>query len=328
MYSKVTLAVLAFFASAMPAGAVTASYNDGVSLYQAAKYHQAALSLAKATGAEPSNALAHYYFANALVHLGAHDEAAKEYRTSLLLEPYGTVSAFCRAALKGYHVTLPSKQDTISKRDSSLIPDTAGSTIPLAQSLSTMRQQIAREKARGEAEAASNGNVATSRTKVDFDKVEAVVQERIAALHADNTRPTFGNPYQDNMYLARREAEIRKEAKEEQELIRREAGETAARYKHRADERQKVLDDTAHSLETQMKENHSKGGVRLVSQGTDLYVRSYVSVPSRHPAPPAHQAVVRIYGHSGGPEAGAESRQTDWHASDTDSHEVSGRVLN
>jgi tetratricopeptide (TPR) repeat protein len=323
MYRKFALSLLACVASGiLPANAVTAAYNDGVAFYQAGKFHEAALALAKAAGAEPTNALAHYYFANALVHVGAHQQAAKEYRASLLLEPYGTVSAFCRAALKGYHEPLPTAQDA------NAIHDTVGGAATAQQSQSSMQRQLAREQARGDVLTASSKTFANSRTKVDFDKVEDVVRERIAALHADYTRPTFGNPYQDNLYLARREEEIRKEAKEDQERIRREAGETAARYKRVADDRQKVLTETARALETQMHENPGKGGVRLLAEGTDLYVRRYASLPSRHPAPPTHAAVVRIYGRGANADANPNPSQIDRQTSDTHARDVRGKVLN
>lgn len=323
MYRKFTLTLLACLTSAtLPVAAVTRAYNDGVALYQAGKYDQAALALAKATGAEPGNALAHYYFANALVHVGAHDQAAKEYRTSLLLEPYGTVSAFCRAALKGYHEPLPSKQDAVA------IHDTVGDTTPMTQSLTTMQKQIAREKARSEVVNAGTVSFTKGRSKVDENRLEEIVRERIAALHADATRPTFGNAYQDNIYLARREEEIRKEAKEDLERIRREAGETAARYKRVADDRQKVLDETARALETQMNENPGKSGVRLVAEGTDLYVRRYASVPTKHRTPDARQAVVRIYGHGANSDANPNPSQIDSPVSETHAREVSGKVLN
>jgi tetratricopeptide (TPR) repeat protein len=317
MYSKLLpLALVACVGIAAPVLAAGTSYNDGVADYQNGRYQQAVVKLAKATGAEPTNALAHYYLANALVKCGDHQQAVEEYRASLMLDPNGNVSVFCRAALTGYKKPFPTAEEMEKYRG------TVGGAGAIRQSLSQIRKQLDDQRQSSDELSKTHGRDAMNRGIYDAGKVDSWAKSEIESLYSP-TRHVRDPRLLDEEYLKQREAAIRISAKDEQERIRREASETAARYRRNGEQRQKLLDESARELERQMTEKPGNSSVRLVAHGTDLYVRRYVSIKPPHPIPDARPAVVRIYGRGASSEANPNPDVLNDSRTD-----VRGRVLN
>jgi tetratricopeptide (TPR) repeat protein len=310
------LALIACIGIAAPVLGATSMYNDGVADYQNGRYQQAVVKLAKATGAEPKNAVAHYYLANALVKCADHQQAAEEYRASLMLDPTGSVSVFCRAALKGYNKPLPTEQEAQSYRG------TVGGASAVRQSLSQIRKQLDDQRHNTDDYTNKYGKEAINRGNYDAGKVDTWANGEIENLHSP-TRHVRDPRLLDEEYVKQREAAIRLSAKDETERIRREASETAARYRRNGEQRQKLLDESARELERQMTEKPGNSSVRLVAQGTDLYVRRYVSIKPPHPIPDARAAVVRIYG-----RGASSTDQSAAPSPDTHARVVRGRILN
>jgi hypothetical protein len=92
-------AVLFSLNATLPSAAKSA-YEDGVALYNKGSYAEAVKYLYAATLAErSSDAVAHYYLANALLQLHHTDAAKSEYAAALKLSPTGPVASYCKAAL-------------------------------------------------------------------------------------------------------------------------------------------------------------------------------------------------------------------------------------
>lgn len=305
-----------------PAFAANSAYADGVADYQNGRYQSAVVNLAKAIGAEPRNPIAHYYLANALVKCGDHKQAVEEYRASLMLDPNGSVSVFCKAALKGYHALLPTPAETAAYRD------TASGANAVQQSLANIRKQLDGQRLSTEELSKTLGRDALNRSSYDLGKVDSWARDEISNLYSPQ-RHLRDPRLLDDEFVKQREASIRISAKDEQERIRREAAETALRYKRAGEQRQKLLDDSARALEKQMTEKPGNSGVRLVAEGTDLYVRRYESVKTTHPIPDPKPAVVRIYGRGASSEANPNPDIANPPVpSDTSVRFVTGKVLN
>lgn len=87
----------------------------GVSFLKAKQFKEAELCLKQAVEANPSDAYNYYYLANAYVHLKQHEQAIECYRRSYELDPFSTVSGFCRQALLSYNVAIPVADKQLQK---------------------------------------------------------------------------------------------------------------------------------------------------------------------------------------------------------------------
>ncbi len=107
--SRLLLAIQLAIVLAAPAYSFAApdARSRGMKHYKDKQYNLAVYHLKGAIETEPSNAHLHYYLANSLVHMRRHPEAIDEYRQSYELDPFGTVSGFCRQALITYNVAIP-----------------------------------------------------------------------------------------------------------------------------------------------------------------------------------------------------------------------------
>jgi tetratricopeptide (TPR) repeat protein len=105
---KLSLAVvtLAFLLSPAPAGAN--DYLDkGIKEYNAGNYYEAIGLLGEAEPTDFNNAVLHYYLANAYAKTSQKDDAIKEYKIALALEPQGQLASYCERALRVLHGVAP-----------------------------------------------------------------------------------------------------------------------------------------------------------------------------------------------------------------------------
>jgi len=294
----------------------------------------------------------HYYLANALVKCGDHGQAAEEYRIAYMLDPAGRVSNYCAVALKGYKKELPSSADmrnfyaTIDGGGSvesaafpqqqgspssgqSVRDQTAGQYPSIQHASSIIRRQVTYEKAKNQS--IGDLNVSSIIKNGDYESRRIDVQARgeIEKLWSPQAHPTDPRML-DRTYLESREKQIISAAKDEQEHIRRVALSRANQYRKTAEMRQTSLDQVADNLEEQMRGKPSNGGVRLLAEGTDLYVRRYGSTTGNHAISEVHGAVARIYGKRAESNSGAVNNDIEARDGQANvrSRSVRGKVLN
>jgi hypothetical protein len=294
----------------------SASYDDGLRAYNAGRFGEAAMLLARAGAQEPLNATVHYYLANSLVRINQHEEAIKEYRLSYLLEPKGTVSQYCLQALKSYKVTLP------SGADANFVRDTIGSGKARFnnQSIAVLRRQLDGEKSRHKT---IGDSVAQHALDLGEDQANAVNQQAQADITRLRTPQLVGR----DPIIIGDENQIKNNAKDRQNMIMRSAKAKADRYKVWSKQKQDMLDQVAQNIEQEISGTASSKQWKMQPVGTDLYVRTYGYGRTGPPktAQEAHPAIVRIYGQSPPP---AESDLMPGNgAAQTDKTSVSGKVL-
>jgi len=309
-----------------PLAVAAAVYDDGIKEYAAGNFKQAVLLLNRAVGAEPANAMAHYYLANALVHMDEHEEAIVEYRMCLALDPNGAVSDYCKQALTSYHRNLPTTaeakemRDTVSgaSRKNSFADAPAqmayrapAAASPADRSLNIIRKQVQTEKKKDERLAETDASDALTTAQRQVESIRANAENRIRRLYAEPRTLRQQSPFAQ-MDLDATAQKIRDQAKEEEEMVLRQARAKADRCRQVGELRRTALDQVADDLENQLSDDGKYSGVRMVPEGTNLYVRSYASTPTVRPLPDAHGAVARIYAqHSGDSAAESDSASAD-----------------
>jgi tetratricopeptide (TPR) repeat protein len=276
----------------------TAFLTKAIHLYQQNFFKESELYLRQAIAEIPSNADAHYYLANALVHLNRHDEAIEEFKRTYRLDPFGPTSGYCRKALKAY----ADKQAAAKTADDDggEILDATSSLMRYAQKesgktdsdtkLVNLRAQAEREKIRHQQAADSYGRAMRSTGDGEALTIRQNARDDIdRILHG--TRG--GLPWVQQAAEARA-AEVQHNADELERIARERAGEKAAEYKSVSKAKGKSLDETVNNLEHQLITKTLPGTPSLKHDGTDLFVRSYSPSTQKSPYPDAHAAVARI----------------------------------
>jgi tetratricopeptide (TPR) repeat protein len=272
--------------------------NRAIRLYQQNSFKESELFLRQSIAENPLNADAHYYLANALVHLSRHDEAIEEFKRTYRLDPFGPTSGYCRKALKAY----AEKQaaDKSADDDGGEILDATSSLMRYAQKdsgkgdsqakLITLREQAEREKIRHQQSADSYGRAMRSTGEGEALTIRQNARDDIdRILHG--TRG--GLPWVQQAAEARA-AEVQRNADELERIAKERAGEKAAEYKSVSKAKGKALDETVNNLERQLITKTLPGTPSLKHDGTDLFVRSYSPSTQKSPYPDAHAAVARI----------------------------------
>jgi tetratricopeptide (TPR) repeat protein len=272
--------------------------NRAIQLYKQNSFKESELFLRQSIAENPSNIDAHYYLANALVHLNRHDEAIEEFKRTYRLDPFGPTSGYCRKALKAY-----AEKQSANKapdEDSGEIVDAASALRRYAQKdagssdsqtkLVTLREQAEREKLRHQQAADSYGRAMRSTGEGEALTIRQNARDDIdRILHG--TRG--GLPWVQQAAEARA-AEVQRNADELERIARERAGEKAAEYKSVSKAKGCALDETVNNLERQLITKTLPGSPSLKHDGTDLFVRSYSPSTQKSPYPDAHAAVARV----------------------------------
>jgi tetratricopeptide (TPR) repeat protein len=305
MTSSINKVIAVGIATGWALPSFAAAFEDGIQQYGQGHYQEAVLALSRAEAADPRNASVHYYLANTFVYLKRHRDAIGEYRICYALDPAGSTSQFCVAALNGYHQATP---DECERRRICATICSAAPSAPVDHALSVIRRQAEIEKKKHESASEATAQDALSTAQKAAKTVQEDAEQQVQRLYAPQPRRLA---YTGD--LQAREVQIRTQAKEEQEWILRQAQQRADHYRLVADMQKSALDQVADNLEQQLSDDGTRSGIKLIPSGTNLYVRSYASVRSPKAAPDAHAAVARIYGqHSEGPSA--DGQQGDSHA--------------
>ncbi len=74
--------------------------QEGIALFNQGKYMESLSSFNQAKATDSDNALLHYYMASALLKLNHKEDAIREYKLTLVLEPQGRLTSLCETALR------------------------------------------------------------------------------------------------------------------------------------------------------------------------------------------------------------------------------------
>ncbi len=317
---------LVAFQSQAP-GYCAAVFDEGLDHFNTGRWTHAARCFQQHILAAPRDPNGYYYLANCLVHLNQHDRAIEAFQVCYGLDPYGTLSGFCRKALKAYRAPLPDADDAEGQRTQASRIQTAAAGTKTDSTIANIRRQALEVKERHRH---ANNSLAESARKTGERQASAIREETSAeaekALREPPTYQTRGGvisaPYNPELQKARAE-EIRRSGEERAKYVQDRAEEKSNEYKKAAQDKEQLLDEIATNLESQLKSRSSiKGSAQLNSVGTGLFVR-YYGVPSKTPPVEVHQSVGRIVEH-GAPPAQSEP---DVPQRETPKGTVTGKVL-
>lgn len=310
--ASISFAIAVASVQALPTYAYT-PFEEGMRQFQARRYSMAFGPLERAVSKAPQNAMARYYLANCYVHLNRHEDAQREYDMSYRLDPFGPVSGYCRRALIGYGMAVPTDSELAAGRSAGKLAvarpggDAHQHNAPqhLTKAVDTIRRQADFEKGRHKGDAdtfASNalktGEGTARKILDDADaEIRAIMEAPLVVAGGGRINSYLAQQARD-LELQRRNqlaAEIRKKAEGDAARVRSEAQERSQQYRQHSQNRQAALDEVADSLESQLSTSRLKDRVKMRAEGTGLYVRNFGV--SNSPAPEVHSSVARIRPH-------------------------------
>ncbi len=278
-----------------------AVYEEGVDHFNTGRWTHAARCFQQHILGAPRDPNGYYYLANCLVHLNQHEKAIEAFQVCYCLDPYGTLSGFCRKALKAYRAPVPDADDVQAHQSQSSRGGSVQTSSKADHTIANIRRQATEVKERHRV---ANGNMAESARKVGEQQASIIREETTVeaerALREPPTIQTRGGvitaPYNPELQKARAE-EIRRSGEERAKWVQERAEEKSNEYKKAAQDKAQLLDEIASNLESQLKsKSNVRGSAQLNSVGTGLFVR-YYGVPSKTPPVEVHQSVGRIVDH-------------------------------
>jgi len=265
-----------------PAALAAGSFELGVKAYNAGKFQTAVNLLTRASAANPYDARIHYYRANALVKLGRHKEAIREYGVAYSLDPGGDCASYCEAALEAYGLESPRQVAERTAVDTRSI--TASDINDARVRISLQAQEATGRLLRsGQQEAAFQQRLGDIQAQRIGDNAAAEIASIRSSvlLGVGFRRSRFGAQpffFRQVGFTPGQSAQadlIRQQAASAQASARRTAQIQAQRAAEIAAEKARLLDETAANLQSQMLEASLPGSVTLNPVGTNLYVRNY-----------------------------------------------------
>lgn len=334
-YIWLVLAILAFQSQTPGFCAV---FEDGVDHFNTGRWLHASRCFQQHILAAPRDPNGYYYLANCLVHLNQHERAIEAFQVCYGLDPYGTLSGFCRKALKAYRAAIPNDDDVSTSRAQSARIQSTGAGNRADNTIAIIRRQALEDKERHRN---AHNHMAESVRKHGERQASIIREETSVEAHRALTEPptyqtrggVISAPYNPELQKARAE-EIRRSGEERAKFVQEKAEEKSNEYKKAAQAREQLLDEITTNLESQLKNKSSvRGSAQLNSVGTGLFVR-YYGVPSKTPPVEVHQSVGRIVEHgapsydygSAGAGSGSPSQVTPA-SSETPKGTVTGKVL-
>ncbi len=294
--------------------------DRGLEYLEAGRYQHAEVYLRQAVSLEPNDPMVHYYLANALVHVGKHKEAIKEYQESYRLDPYGPVSGYCRKALETYRADVPEVATTpgapaaaVVTTASSIVHDYPVTSKPITEAISKIRHEAEVEKERHKHFAESLSNAATKTGEMQANQIQENAKDDIDKIYnppAAAIGRTVYNPLMFTPEMLKAKAdEVRRNADEAATLARNRAEQRANSYKRWTEDHAYALDESAANLESHLRERNLPGTPRLDVTGTGLFVRNYQPATEPYPYPEPHASIARIHRVLIGPQIGDSANQ-------------------
>lgn len=319
---SLTLALTCLAPVSRAASGLDGEKAEGLEHLTAGRYQHAETCLRQVAEVQPGDPAVHYYLANALVHLGKHKEAIREYQTSYKLDPYGTVSGYCRKALEAYRADIPAAtvasgagKSAVGSTFAAVIHEYGTTPGPMNDAIGKIRQEAESEKGRHKQFADSLSAAAMKTGELQAGQIQEAAKDEIDRIY--NPAPVMigraaYNPLMFTPEMQKAKAdEVRKNADEASRLARMRAEERADIYKRWTQDRAYVLDETAANLENQLHARNLPGTPRLAATGTGLYVRNYAPPEHPYPYPEPHAGIVRIHRVLVGPQVGYSANQAE-----------------
>jgi tetratricopeptide (TPR) repeat protein len=257
------------------AAGVTTLLDAGTRLYNQGNFKQAVVYFRQAANCAPDNAVVHFYLANALSWLGEKKQALKEYSLSTCLDPYGPASAYLPQPARAASAPLPNYVYS-QLLASTLEQEKSADDVSVDGAMRRIRRQAAWEKAKQHMQAEDGANNIWRQNETETRRLEAHAQADIQrALTPPSTTLGHGTIFWDEAAAQREAAAIRQSVEDAKAMSVRFAQARADVYRANEIARQAQLDQTAANLKGQMEEPVIADGVRLLPEGTNLYVRNY-----------------------------------------------------
>lgn len=255
----IMLAILALFPLLCDAKARSYDpFSLGKSYYSAGKMEAALDCLQKAATAKPNDAIIHYYLAITLLRLNSMEKAKIEFERAISLQPDGQAAEFSQTALTLLNSKIKQEAEIVNQSDSK------------TSSLKAAFQQIHNQAE----DHLQMYNQAQKKIDEAIKQAEAILEE--GRQHVSWMREQY--------FLSRGKCGAQKYplySEEEIEAFRMESEKKAKGMRDNAIQQAAVLKEmsaenegTALNLETQLMDNKPKK-IKLVPQGTSLYVRNY-----------------------------------------------------
>jgi len=248
---------------------VASELQAGVDLYGAQNYDAAIKQLSRVVIEDPSSAEAHYLLGCCYTRLNIVQSADREYQAAVKLDARGQVGMMARTALKNLTVTQNVQPAAVA---------TAGSVAPVrpnavTNTLARIQEQANAEKQRQEisGNAIADATIRTANGQVD--KMQSEKRSTINSMR--NAIITDKNGYTVPVYS---EAEIQRASDNFDNrisLLVSNSKDKAQQQLDFAKAKMSGIDQVARDLASQMR--NEGGGIKLLPNGTNLYVRTYVN---------------------------------------------------
>ena len=246
--------------------------------YNKGNYGGALADSEKLSPADANNALIHYLRANSWAKLGHGIEAQQEYQLVLKLSTDSRLKGYCQAALDTYKRVDGQKSLPFIQATNPLPPPPGTPLIEQqADSLSLA--------ALGQADSAQKAYTSAVQTA---DSMRKSADQQAQSMASARTYDRYGNSYP-------------RYTQEQIDITKQQAYDSAADYLWRAKHQSESLTElatkkayelqsSAASLESQL-QSAPGAGVRLLPEGTNLFVRNYASLPGSSSINPAQAYV-------------------------------------
>lgn len=265
VYLSLSLALLLAVSSQCVANASDVSL--GLKYYNQGKYELARNALQQSIKSNKEDPRLHYCLANTFLRLNKIPEAMREYH---LVIHYGTgtiIAEEAEGAIKTYEQharpfdrekALEAQKEAQAKRDEELKQQAAEVIHRQSQTHSGLRTS----------EVEGQKNIIIQRASENAKRLRDSAEE--------DAQAAANSYYRRNRSWARRNADdIRRQAEEDSQALVKRAQQQAENYERDARERQSRMAEAESNLNDQMLRPIGGGKMKLVPEGTNLYIRNY-----------------------------------------------------
>jgi len=254
---------------------------NGIASYNSGDYASAITHLRRATAADPTNATAHYYFACAFQHSGDPNNAIVEYHLAQELDREGTIKKYASKALASY--TVPG-----AAAASNGAAQGAASGNTADEAVKRAKEEISRQAQENQLliKHNSSANVQSTQNtgKSEADRLTQTRDNEINRMMNAHWKDQNGH-YQP-LYS---QSQIDDKKNEYDQLIKAvndRTAEAVQRHQTVGSETAAALNDSASSLQSQLGTGvPGSNAVRLLPNGTNLFVRSYAAASAQSASP-------------------------------------------
>jgi len=254
--SSVLLLALAF------AGAALASdVSVGLKFYKEGKYEDARKAFQRALTTNKDDARLHYCLANTLMQQKKVQEALREYHLCIHYGSGTIIAEHSEAAIRAYEQhAVPFDREKANEAASKRLEEQRQRAAEL------IHKQAADGANLRSAESEAQRNHILTRASENAKKIRDIAEQDASGLSYTWRRRNW----------ARRNAEeIRQQGKAESDAYLKKATEQAENYDRNAKDRQARMYEAESNLNEQMLRPIAGGKMRLVPEGTNLYIRNY-----------------------------------------------------